>query len=224
MMNKLLRQRRPFTLLEVIIAMGLTTLLLGILFRYYHQVSVAHLKTQQVQQKIFSLSLFQERLGQIFSQLSSEEENVPFCTKEIRESVQPALLFKYNNGVDPDPSFCDELEGMLYLDKNKCLSLVSWSKNGTPRKEILLENVTKIAFRFFDTSDNSWQDAWSKENDNLPTLIELSIFFADKKSSAPPWQCIFFAPRDDNPILYRSKEPENRQSLSYAKGLKKAEP
>ncbi|HKY99603.1 MAG TPA: DUF1494 domain-containing protein [Rhabdochlamydiaceae bacterium] len=216
MILKLLRRHKPFTLLEVIIAMGLTTLLLGILFRYYHQVSVANLKTQQVRQKIFSLSLFQEKLGQIFSQLSSGEENVSFCTREIRESVQSALLFKYNNGVDPDPSFCDELDGMLYLDKNKLLSLVIWSKGGNPRKEILLENVAKTSFRFFDTSDNSWQDVWSKENDNLPTLIELSIFFADKKSSAPPWQCIFFAARDDNPILYRSKD--------LLHGLKKAEP
>src|SRR3972149_6517642 len=119
MMNKLLRQRRPFTLLEVIIAMGLTTLLLGILFRYYHQVSVANLKTQQVRQKIFSLSLFQEKLGQIFSQLSSGEENVSFCTREIRESVQSALLIKYNNGADPVLIISVGPNRMPYLDKNK---------------------------------------------------------------------------------------------------------
>jgi len=223
-----MKKSLSFTLLEVIIAIGLTALLLGILFRYYHQVSINNLKAHQLQQKIFSLSLFQEKLGQIFSQLSFEDdeegETLLFCTREIRESVCPALFFKYDNGVDPDPAFCDELEGMIYLDQNKCLSLVNRSKNGTPRKEILLEKIAKISFRFFDTFDNSWKDTWSTEDDSLPTLIELSIFFADKEedrfskgaaalgvkklssTEGPPWQCIFFGSRDDNPILYRSKK------------------
>jgi type II secretory pathway component PulJ len=194
-----MKKRHPLTLLEVVIAMGLTAVLLGALFRFYYQVSRVNLEAHQMRQKIFSLTLMQEKLRTIFAGLPKGEERVSFYTEEMENPSQMALFFTYDNGIDPDPAFCDQVKARLYLDEKKQLSLLL-----APRKEVLVEGVERMSFRFFDASEKVWKEEWSKQEGELPGWMELTLSFSAKEMK--PWTCLLFTQRSDEPIVFMRKK------------------
>ncbi len=176
-------KKRPFTLIELMIGLALSAILLGFLFHFYTTLSTAHIDLAKNKEGVLSKQRVQLRLNQVLS-LASE----PFYVKE------GALIFKYDNGIDPHPQFCGPLTGMLYVNEKKQLSLVTWSKEKEPRKEVLFPNVSSYAMSFFDPIEKkTWTSHWEKK---LPAMTKLAI---------NDFTLLFFMP-DSTEILHYDKK------------------
>ena len=107
-------KKRSFTLLEVLVGISLTALIIGMLMTHFIQSSKLKRQIEQKTTAVLKRKLIQERLGQVFTQLSGgftcekktlsfsfypnpKDDNPVTATLELDEG---ALLLKYT--VDED--------------------------------------------------------------------------------------------------------------------------
>jgi len=116
-------------------------------------------QAHQVLSRVFSQAAVESRaMGKNAGQ-GVEEEKFFFFTSDlaIAGGTSASLIFSFNNGVDRDPQFANEVLARLYVDEKKCLCLAIWPLNDAKRglssavmrKEILLENVQSSKFTFY---------------------------------------------------------------------------
>lgn len=126
-------------------------------------------KLSKVRHEIHPHFVFQIRMNQIF-------ENIPqnglFYTDTHEDAKGSALYFTFRNGVDPDPNYCGEIEGVLY--KNRDDELVLKLKN--ERVETFLKKIKSFEMEFFDPKENTTTKTWNK--DSFPPIV---YFFVDGK-------------------------------------------
>jgi hypothetical protein len=169
------RKKQPLTLLEVMIALALTAILLGVIFGFYKQLFYSQTDIQLAKQRVLFRQWTQEKLTQVFSSiLSTEGSDKEFYTLNIVESKYPALTFNFDNGVDRDPQYCDEVSGLLYLNKQHELRLVTWPQ----RSLILYSGVKSLSFSFFDAKNKVWKPEWKAE-ESLPDMVKVSLYEMD---------------------------------------------
>jgi hypothetical protein len=197
------------------IALALMAIALSFLFSAYQQMVRAKTKLERVKEWVLCNKSLQQRLYQLFYNISEtglkeQDKNQPVSensqtpslyTTSLPESAGEALAFTYDNGIDPDPSFCHEVEGELYLNKSRSLCLITYPQKGEKRYEILYEGVEKLAFDFFDpTAEETHSSLWDRKRDHLPTIIRMTLSFKGKRS---PLQFAFFIPLAESPIVYK---------------------
>ncbi len=154
--------KRPFTLIEVMIGLSLSAILLAFLFQFYTTLSKSHLELAKNKEEVLSAQRVQLRLNQVFGAVSQ-----PFYMEK------GALIFNFDNGIDPNPNFCGPVTGMLYLDEKQQLSLITWSHLKEPRKEVLVPNVRTYSLSFFDQLDKkTWVTQWKKD---VPVMTKLLV-------------------------------------------------
>lgn len=197
-------RRRPFTLLEVLIALGLTMMILTFLLLAYAQSEKISSGWREVEKKEFSKIFLQHRLGEIFRHLeeADQEKKFFFTTEEVPGVTLPAspvLVFSYDNGFIRDPALSNSVLGALFVDIHGALNLLTWPQRElwgdlqVPpfHREVLIENLSTIQLEFFQMKDNKeagWiKDGWSKEMKELPGAIRLTVV---KKEESP--QTFFF--------------------------------
>ncbi|MES2344548.1 MAG: type II secretion system protein GspJ [Chlamydiota bacterium] len=188
-------KKRALTLLEVMISLVLASILLTTLFSFYRELFFTRAKMQKNKEVVFQRMLTQERLSQVFSKVLAEIEEkkgLVFYTTEHASALGPVLYFFYDNGIDPNPSFCGALKAMLYLSTDKNLTLYTWPD----RKEVLLENVESLQLSFFDIKKKVWKEEWLGEKEGLPAALKLSL--KTKKID----EFIFFLPGSYKQITY----------------------
>ncbi|MGE5196158.1 MAG: type II secretion system protein J [Anaerolineae bacterium] len=190
------RAKRPFTLLEVLIGLCIAAVLVGVLFNFYHQIMLSHIQLEKLTERAHFRQLFQQRLIQVFDHI---DESSNLHLSEITDSRSPALAFCYDNGTDRDKNFCHQLDALLYVDRAKNLSLISWGKQTKARKEILWEGVESIAFGFYSPSEEDWTALWSPDQEENPEMIKCSIkevqdqtISDDHKDEKKPIDFVFF--------------------------------
>lgn len=157
------KSRRCVTLLEMLIAMGLTAILLTALLGYYQQSMWAQKTLQKNLERNFHSLYTQYRLSQIIPtslnpSKDKDKKGVFFFTKppEIYEEKSQSLIFTYDNGTGSGPLFSNEVLGKLFVDRKDRLILLTWpvpSRYSDPeppvRPEILQENVDELSFIFY---------------------------------------------------------------------------
>lgn len=217
-------QRRPFTLLEVLIAMGLAAVLLTALLGAYQYVNMTSYAQQKAQKEAFQKRLLQERLSTILTSALSptqvKKEDFAFFT------LDNGLAFVYDRGVDVDPFFANDVLARLYVHDDKLMLAMwplksRWKEGGSPpmKQEVLMEGVSHIEFRFWmppdvtkgpiDTTDaasrkeehwvTGWNDVWQASYKALPVFIRVAIIKEHE-------EVVFLLPlpNADAKILYRS--------------------
>lgn len=119
----------------------------------------------------------QERLSSLFrnATLSKGEDSSYFYSGEHIETKGKALYFTFDNGFDPDKDFCDQIEAVLFLNKEDDLCLLIQSKEKTQRRETLLKKAESLEFHFFDPLTLDWTKKWEESQEGLPPLVKLSI-------------------------------------------------
>jgi hypothetical protein len=152
--------KRPFLLLEFMIALVLMGVIVAFLFSSYRDMSLTKATLQKEREEILSHQKMQLRLGQILSHLTK----VDFINK--------AYALNYDNGIDPDPAFCGNLEGSLFLDAKKQLVLISTSLNGGARREVLCDGVHAIELQFFNRTTGEWD---TKYPDVKPVMAHVIL-------------------------------------------------
>ena len=171
--------KRAMTLLEVMIAMGLTLLLLSTLSYMFLFVEKVNSRTEAQQEKSFDYFFLEHRLNYLMKQTYSPRqvaEHYYFFTSQTLDShlFKPgssSLVFSFNNGAVFDKPFANQVIGRLYLDPQGRLCLAIWplpeeqKKNLSTQlhKEILLKNVESLDFSFLvpPLKDRTkvWKDA-----------------------------------------------------------------
>lgn len=155
-------RKRHFTLLEVLIATGLTVLVLTTLTFFYQQITLLNIKVDNLQQKAFKMLYVENRLTNTLTHSVSETKDDFFFFTDVDrvpgiKPETPSLIFTFDNGVKLDYRFSNHVLARLYLNENGQLTLVKWP---SPRrweehelppvhKEILIDNIKDLSFAFF---------------------------------------------------------------------------
>lgn len=158
----LLKRKGFVSLLEVMIAMTLTVLVLTTLTYFYRQVIVIGSDLDKVQKESFEKRYVENILSDVLPKATSEKDpknDFVFFTapEEIGLTKSPSLIFTFDNGIDIDKVFSNNVIGRLFVDPSGRLILAYWPSpkrwDGNPsppmKKEILLEGVDSLGFEFF---------------------------------------------------------------------------
>jgi len=143
-------KKRPFILLELLIAIGLSAILLTVLFRFL--VSNAHVERQieKAQALLLERQRLQERLESILTNIEPPQlEHPSFYTDPFPDRELLSLIAVFNAGIDPDPAYSGPNTSRLYLTKEGKFCLTQWPlKAEGSRTETLLSNVQAIEWEF----------------------------------------------------------------------------
>lgn len=183
-------RKRALSLIEMIVCLGLLSLLLSTLFYWYHSLT-----KQKEQFNALKGPIMEERYAHQRLQNILPKGEQPFFT-----DADHGLVFLFDNGLDLHPELSGKVLGRLYYDKStQCLCLGIWPK---PEKEqslktpcetlILLDDVSECIFEFYHPPDlfkkpvdpeqvgkprpsEGWQGTWQVGYHALPALIKLTI-------------------------------------------------
>ncbi len=124
-------QKRNFTLLEILIALGLTLLILSSLLAAYFgaERSAAWWKKEENAQ--FAERFFYHRLLEVFNHLVEVDQNTTFffTTNSSSGYTLPgslSLIFSYDNGASLDANLAGTVLARLYIDAQGNLTLLTW--------------------------------------------------------------------------------------------------
>ena len=190
------KKKRSLTLIEVIVALGLTAIVLGTLFTFYRQLFGTKAELQKSKEIVFQRVWLQERLSQLFSNALYKKEGSVFYTAHPSGSIGSALYLYFDNGVDPDPVYCNEVNGMIYLGDDKLLKLCIFPD----RLETLMEDVCSVKFSFFDDDTKEWTTQWPHDKQDIPLMVK--IFVTKEKET----EFVFFLPGAYEKIDYSSSK------------------
>lgn len=195
-----LRRKLPFTLLEVLISLTLTTILLTVLLAAYFQAETASLEGERFRNSLWPKRMMIQQLNTLFSSLETPNAKDKLFFFAVQDGS--ALIFSYDNGVSIAPAFSGEVISELYLSKEKELTLLTWPARDSwtdeappyPKREVLLSGIETLQFDFFQIADEKeapqWVSSWDKAKNALPGMIKMRIKRSDKEE-----QFIFLVPQ-----------------------------
>lgn len=197
-----MRKRRAFTLIELLTALGLLSVMLASLFFWTRQLTVSRAQQENAVWPSRLCRYADQRLTQTLPKATGS-----FCTQE------GALIFTFDNGPHPDPALSGEVLGKLYLSDHGALCLGIWPKDAPEPAEthVLLKDVEELTFSFYyppqtrlqvnpdqvgkATPKELWQSTWELEYATLPAMMQLSFVYREEKQT-------FGYDFDAHPIVY----------------------
>lgn len=159
---------RPITLIEVLIAMTLTTMILMTLMFFYRQVMMIGGDLDEVKREAFYRCYVENRLANTLPRIgaidSTKKESLLFFSSDNNHLTMPnsqSLFFTFDHGISLDQVFSNTIIGNLYVDKQGQLMLAywpapkQWPSGELPRmkKEVLMQKVKSIVFSFYVAED-----------------------------------------------------------------------
>jgi hypothetical protein len=172
------KQLRHALLIEVVIALGLTIMILMTLMFFYRQVIQIGAESDQIITKNFALRYIETRLAAILprtvSQTDSEKDFVFFSIgdESLTKPGSQSLIFTFDNDISLDKRFSGHVLARLYLDHSGNLMIAywpspnRWEQNLTPpiKKERLFEGVENLAFEFYIAPDRKNEEIPEKDS------------------------------------------------------------
>ncbi len=157
-------RKLKMTLLEMLIAIGLLSILLTTVLGIYQNMNWLQQEIGNSQKRKFNLLYVQYRLAEVLPLARAKQKEAVgkkphdfyFYTMDADHNSRfQSLVITYDNGIST-PDFSNEVIGKLFVDKENRLCLVTWpaiERESGPhipmRKEVLLENVEEIGFAFY---------------------------------------------------------------------------
>ncbi len=193
------------TLLELMIAIGLSMVILTTLSFFYNQVTAINRKMDIAENNAFKMLYVESRLANILPKVppgtDKDIELFIFSDTDASGLLKPgsqSFVFTFDNGAKLDKAFACYVIGRLYLDEKGRFILASWPtpkrwKEGETvpmKKEILMENVDSLEFRFYVPPEKgvknqdkgwpagqagNWVNSWPKELGKVPPLVKLLL-------------------------------------------------
>ncbi len=193
-------KKKSFTLIEVLISLGLLTLLLSTLFYWYFSLS-----TQQKELQLLQIPLQEEEA--LYRRLNQILPTIQHCCY-LRDPQH--LVFFFDRGVCDEPLLAGTPLGCLYsIPKENKLYLTLWPKPDTevlhrePQETyLLLENISQVAFSFYYPlqadrltvdpekirdplpREGVWQEEWPLDYKKLPAFIKMKF---EREARAVEW-------------------------------------
>ncbi len=148
-------RKKPLTLIEVLISMGLMSILVYILFSSLLQTIQIANSLKEAKENTLKTSFFYTRLLPIFSRADPSS----FDFKRGEDQSISRIKFNFENGLDPALIFSGKTTAEIYLDNNHNFILDIYSKdNSHLQTEVLLTNIEGF----------SW-------NEHLPFFLSLEV-------------------------------------------------
>ncbi|MCB1111240.1 MAG: hypothetical protein H7A37_06665 [Chlamydiales bacterium] len=157
--------KRHLTLLELLIALGLTVMVLTTLTYFYRQVDMIDRNIDRIQRESFEMRFIENRLAHVIPTIvSPRNEKKDYFLQSGRDNGDllfkrgsETLLFTFDNGVDLDKQFSNHVLGRLFVDGEDNLVLAywpspkRWEKDEVlpMKKEVLMRGVERIEFLFY---------------------------------------------------------------------------
>lgn len=183
-------KKRALTLIEVMISLGLLSLLIATLFFWYNNLSKRKEEFLKLKNPLMEERYALQRLQKILPSAAT-----PFFT-----STDNGLVFLFEHPLCANPHLSSQVLGKLYFDKEaQCLCLGVWPK---PEKEnapkspsyttILLDGVSSCFFEFYYPPNplkltvdpeavgkpqpfEGWQKEWLSTYQTLPALVKICV-------------------------------------------------
>jgi type II secretory pathway pseudopilin PulG len=188
------RHPRAFILLELVIALGLTAILLTVLFRFFAGSVRMDRKVEDARASLYQRQHFQTRLSKVFTSIVPRSSLPPSSGSSFYtlDEKSTGFVAVFDNGIDPEPAFSGPILGKVFLDDGN-LSLALWpiekKEKKLYRKEVLLRNVENMRFQFlakktFQNPDAAaiainptleWRTNWPKNRWDIPSTIRLIV-------------------------------------------------
>lgn len=219
------------TLLEVIIAMGLLSVLLVIIFGFFRELSVLNTHTKKKLEQGFQHRYVESRLSYLFSHIVNENSTTRkfyFFTLQDEAAKHQSLAFTFDNDIVLDSAVGGDVLGRLFVDKHDRFCLAVWplddSENGPEKSmgqvkfECFFENVHDIKFEFYASPateksiisesekgprKGEWNQAWELEYGEMPVIVKIEIAFKDKSEHYETFS--FVLPSSENPVKFVTK-------------------
>ncbi len=192
------RTKKTFLLLELLIALGLMSMLVLLLLSFMKQNLIVEKKMDQTRHLVLERQALQNRIQDLLLSIRSDTAS-SFYTQIFPKETHPSLILIFDHGVDPDPLFSGSIIGRLFIDENHNLSLALWpndpDKKQYFRKEVLLSNVSDFSMEFLNES--FWKSSWPK-TEKIPSLLRISLTHNHLRL-----QFAFILP-SSHPITYRA--------------------
>lgn len=165
-----LKRRQAMTLLEVLIASGLTMLLLSVLIYLYRDVQLVNIQIEKIQKEQFQRAYVQKRLSTVIPKIiapTSQKSDFFFYTSSawdrLTKDGAQSLVLSFDHGVNLDKDHASHVIGRIFLDPEGNLCLATWPspKRWEPgtypsiKKEILMTNVQSLSFEFYVPPERS---------------------------------------------------------------------
>jgi len=177
------------------IALGLTAILLALLFRFFAGSVKLDQNISAARAALYQRQHFQTRLSSLVNSIAprssiSPSPGSPLYTLNEKTT---SLVAIFDNGIDPDPLFSGPILGKVYVDDQANLILALWplEKPGKNlyRKEILLCGVENMRFQFLAkknlqqtdpkaisiNSSLEWRSDWPKNRWDIPSIIRVIL-------------------------------------------------
>ena len=178
-------RRLTFSLIEVLIATGIASILIGVIFFGFTNILRTKRKIESTTLIVLQRKLLQERLTQIFCSISKDNPRFTYKNEKI--------AFVFHHGVDHDPVFSGAVQAALYLEHGSLyLELASLKDEKAKRTERLMDHVANIKWTCI------YPDRDNKEG--VPIAIRLDLT-DDDEVTIP---MAFFPATPLKPLVVRS--------------------
>jgi|GEM_PF-2789245 len=133
-----MRKLHALTLTEVMISLGLFSVVLASVFSSFRNSTILQTKAEAIRKDVLQRSSLLQRLSNVFLYVD---------TKSFKQQEDGSIRFSFDNQIDPEGEFAGMIEAHLYLDDRYDLILESFSKKkDRSRKEILLSDILEVTF------------------------------------------------------------------------------
>jgi Prokaryotic N-terminal methylation motif len=166
MINKNLLKRRPFTLIEVVIAMALIAVILTQGFV---------LITRQIQNQAELKKLLDNHYGkkQVLQDLSGYFFHLIASDPKCLEARDNKINIFFDAGTVLDPELSGPRKGLLFL-RNKTLICQILLDAGRIHETIISNGVEEFSLKFY-SSKSSWQTMWESQSMGLPESVSIVL-------------------------------------------------
>jgi len=137
-------RKHPLTLIEVSIAFGIVAIIMFILFSCFKNSVLLTKKVENVKPQVIKEQIVYQRLIQVFSFTDPETINI----QKVEGCSSKALIFSFENGVDPSLTYSGMIKAKLFLNHDHNLIFEMWPAKGegAHKEEILFSNVDELTW------------------------------------------------------------------------------
>ena len=181
--------QKGFTLLEIIVAIGVFAVLTSLAYGGLNQVLSQSRATTEISEELqnlqYAFSFMQQDFGQIVPREIRDEYGNRQAALEIPVDESALIRFTRNGWSNPAEQPRSAFQRVAYQLEDTQLQRLFWfeldrAPTSEPINMAMLDNVEEIKFRFLDGA-NEWQEEWpptqnlSGQPITLPVAIEASI-------------------------------------------------
>jgi Prokaryotic N-terminal methylation motif len=204
------RRKHAFSLLEILIAFTLASILFGCIFLNFSQTNQLQSQLEKAHSLAVNRQGMQLQLQSLLINLPTsiegqEKSDSPLYIADFNPKRTKALWFTLKVDYSDDKRFIGPLTYCLYHnEKSHTLQLMARNSHGDEKIEEIMRHVQAWEFSLFDPEKKSWVTTWPQDINYLPTCLKLQIFEKERKEKSEPLEFTFMLPASTQAVVYKS--------------------